>query len=254
MTRDGWSPTDSEDFRDERRRPFFDLLALVRKVGLEQVLDVGCGTGELTAEAHRLLGARHTLGVDASAAMRSKFVPVPGVEVRPGSIPDTLPEGAFDLVLSNSALNWVPHHRAALEALASRMGPKGQLAIQMPSNPDTAFTRSAQRAAQAFASELSGYVYASPVQEPTFYSSLLETLGFQAQRVGTWHYPQRHASPAGLVAFARGGLLSPYRERLGPETFEAFARRYEDELVAELGPGPVFFPFRRLFVWGAKSL
>lgn len=258
MSQDGWSPADYARFRDARRRPFFDLLSLVEREALwaPRVLDAGCGTGELTYEAHRLLGASDTVGVDSSPAMLAS---APG-EARGGvrlvcaSIPDGLPEGPFDVVLSNSALNWVEDHPRVLAALAARLAPGGQLAIQMPFNPDTPFTCACQVVAEsaAFRDELSGYVYRSPVRPAELYARVLDGLGFERIRAGEWLYPQRHADVGGLVAFARGGLLSAYRSRLSPDRFEDFATAYEVALRAELGSGPVFFPFRRVLAWGER--
>jgi trans-aconitate 2-methyltransferase len=251
MRRDGWSPEDYAHFADARRKPFFDLLSLVEPVDSPRVLDVGCGSGLLTAEAHRLLGAASTVGLDASPAMLGSASPA-GVELRQGSIPQDLPPGPFDVVVSNSALNWVDDHPKVFAALTAALAPRGQLAVQMPSNPDSAFSRCCQATAQAFTSELGGFVYRSPVDTPEHYAALLERLGFERQRIGTWHYPQRHPDVAGVVAFARGGLLSPYRQRLSPERFEAFVAEYEAALRRELGAGPVFFAFRRVFVFGRR--
>jgi trans-aconitate 2-methyltransferase len=149
----------------------------------------------------------------------------------------------------------VEDHRATVAALAARLTPGGQLALQMPSNPDSAFSRCAEAVARSaeFSAELGGWCYRSPVQEPAFYSRLLDELGFVEQRVGAWHYPQVHERARGLADFARGGLLSGYRERLPPARFEAFAAAYEAELERALGPGRVFFPFRRVLVWGARG-
>ena len=68
-------------------------------------------------------------------------------------------------------------------------------------------------------------------------------------KVGSWYYPQLHQSVAGLVAFAQGGLLSAYRARLQPEYFERFCAAYRDALTRRLGAGPVFFAFRRVFLF-----
>jgi trans-aconitate 2-methyltransferase len=251
MRRDGWSPTEYANFTDARRRPFFDLVSMIEPVERPRVLDVGCGSGALTAEAHRLLGATHTLGLDASPAMLQSVHPE-GIELRQGSIPADVPAGPFEVIVSNSALNWVEDHAAIFERFSGALAPHGQLAVQMPSNPDSAFSRCCEATARRFQRELDGFVYRSPVQPPEFYSALLDRLGFATQRVGTWRYPQRHDGVEGLVAFARGGLLSPYRERLSAEAFEAFAAAYRDALRAELGDGPVFFAFRRVFVFGRR--
>src|SRR6266496_134426 len=70
--RDVWNPDRYGKFRGERSPPFLDLLALVQPVERPRVLDLGCGTGELTRLAHERLGARETLGIDASAAMLAR--------------------------------------------------------------------------------------------------------------------------------------------------------------------------------------
>ena len=53
--KDAWNPGQYERFRDERRQPFFDLLALVQRRPSMQVVDLGCGTGVLTRTLHREL-------------------------------------------------------------------------------------------------------------------------------------------------------------------------------------------------------
>src|SRR5438067_13793451 len=75
MTRDAWDPAQYERFRDERARPFLDLLALVRPCPGMRVVDLGCGTGELTARLHDELAAGETLGVDRSEAMLARARP-----------------------------------------------------------------------------------------------------------------------------------------------------------------------------------
>lgn len=62
--KDAWNPDQYERFRDERRQPFFDLLALVQRRPSMRVLDLGCGTGVLTRTLHRELLADETLGID----------------------------------------------------------------------------------------------------------------------------------------------------------------------------------------------
>src|SRR5215213_9531888 len=66
-----WNPEQYGRFRDERARPFFDLLDLVQPRSGMRVVDLGCGTGELTRALHRRLAARETMRIDISPAMLS---------------------------------------------------------------------------------------------------------------------------------------------------------------------------------------
>src|SRR5438046_9757798 len=76
MTRDdAWDPAQYERFRDERARPFLDLLSLVRPRAGMRVVDLGCGTGALTARLQHELAARETLGIGSSNAMLERTRP-----------------------------------------------------------------------------------------------------------------------------------------------------------------------------------
>src|SRR5829696_10500333 len=111
-----WNPAQYEQFRDERSQPFFDLLDLVQPRPEMRVVDLGCGTGELTWELHRRLAARETLGIDNSPAMlaRSMAFAGDGLRFEPGDIGAFKSEGGYDLVFSNAALHWIPDHEALL--------------------------------------------------------------------------------------------------------------------------------------------
>ena len=67
-----WEPDCYLRFREERTQPFRDLLQLIKvRAGLS-VLDLGCGTGEPTAELAKLLPGSEVLGVDSSPEMIEK--------------------------------------------------------------------------------------------------------------------------------------------------------------------------------------
>src|SRR5215207_5832630 len=94
-----WNPEQYERFRDERARPFFDLLDLVRPRPGMRVVDLGCGTGELTRELHRRLSAREMMGIDNSPAMLAKSAAFASDSLRfeLGDIGACAREGGYDL-------------------------------------------------------------------------------------------------------------------------------------------------------------
>src|SRR3954447_12900278 len=109
---DTWDPAQYERFQRERSAPFFDLLDLVEPCPGGRVVDLGCGTGQLTRSLHDRTGARTTLGLDASRAMleRSASHAAKGLTFELGDIAEWAPSEAFDLVFSNAALHWVDDH------------------------------------------------------------------------------------------------------------------------------------------------
>jgi len=70
-----WSPEQYNKFQAERSAPFFDLLHLVTvRPGLK-VVDLGCGTGELSRHLADALPDSDVLGLDRSSAMLAKSTP-----------------------------------------------------------------------------------------------------------------------------------------------------------------------------------
>src|SRR5262245_45035786 len=114
--KDVWNPEQYDKFKDERQRPFFDLMMMVKPDEEMRVADLGCGTGEPTRQLHRFLHARETVGFDNSDAMLTKANEVAGDGLRfeKSNIEDFAAEseqatayGQFDLIFSNAALHWV---------------------------------------------------------------------------------------------------------------------------------------------------
>jgi trans-aconitate 2-methyltransferase len=254
--RDVWNPERYGKFRAERSAPFLDLLALVEPSDAPRVLDLGCGTGELTRLAHERLGARETLGVDSSGAMLAKAAAQAGggLSFRQGDIADFADAG-FDVVLSNAAIHWVPDHEALVPRLAALVAAGGQLALQAPANdhhPSHSVARDVAREA-AFAGGLGGFVRESPVLAPEAYARLLHRLGFRAQRVRLEVYAHPLASREEVVDWVRGTTLTDYERRLDAPTWARFLDRYRERLMAALpDERPFVYTYRRLFLWGRR--
>ncbi len=183
MAEDPWDPRQYARFRRERSQPFFDLLALVRPKREMRIIDLGCGTGELTRTLHRRLNALETLGIDSSEAMLSEheaFVDK-GLRFKRQDIADLPETPSYDLIFSNAALHWVPDHRRLLARLAGLLRAGGQLAVQVPANADypTHTVAAALAKEPPFAKALGGCARRWPVLAPETYAVLLHRLGFR---------------------------------------------------------------------------
>src|SRR5689334_7220819 len=135
---DAWNPDQYERFRNERSQPFFDLMALVQPRPEMRVVDLGCGTGELTRVLHQTLKASDTLGLDSSAAMLTKSESLAGGGLRfeRRDIAGFAGQDAYDLIFSNAALHWLQDHESLLETLTRALKPAGQISVQLPANDD----------------------------------------------------------------------------------------------------------------------
>src|SRR5262245_11095921 len=103
-------------------------MGLVRAVPGGRVVDLGCGTGELTAELHRHVGASETVGIDSSAAMLDKAAAHAGGGVRfeQGDLATWAPDEPVDVVFANASLHWAPDHPRVLAAWVAALRPAGQ--------------------------------------------------------------------------------------------------------------------------------
>jgi trans-aconitate 2-methyltransferase len=254
---DVWNPDQYGKFRAERAAPFHDLLALVEPAASPRVVDLGCGTGELTRLAHERLGARETLGVDSSPAMleRAAAHAGGGVSFAQGDL-GAFAQGGWDVVLSNAAIHWVPGHEALIARLSALLSPGGQLAIQAPSNEHHASHAVAREVAREadFAGPLRGFVRESPVLEPERYAGVLFRLGFARQRVRLETYAHVLGSRDDVVEWVRGTTLTDYERRLDPATWARFLERYRERLRAALpDERPFLYTYRRVFLWGRRA-
>jgi trans-aconitate 2-methyltransferase len=250
-----WNPDQYHRFRDERSKPFFDLLDLVEPCPGGSVIDLGCGTGELTKVLHQRTSARQTTGLDSSETMlaRTAEFASAGLRFQPGDIASFA--GNYDLVFSNAALQWLDDHEALIPAIATHVQPGGQLAFQVPANADhpshlVAHTVAAE---EPFATALGGYARRWPVLPPERYAEILDELGFDDLTVRLEVYGHHLASSEGVVEWVKGSLLTDYEKRMSPELFAEYLVRYRSRLLAEIGlKSPYFYAFKRVLARGRK--
>ena len=258
MSTDAWDPTQYARFQAERAQPFVDLLALVRSRPGMRVVDLGCGTGELTSELHRRLQAAETLGIDNSEAMLAKARPLGGngLSFAPGDIASFASPVPYDLVFSNAAIHWVADHPALLARLTSAVAVNGQLAVQVPANHDhpSHVVAEAVAAEPPFLDALGDDpAPRRPVLAPEEYAVLLERLGYREQHVRLQVYGHRLASRDDVVEWVKGTLLTSYRRRLSDTLYARFLDVYRDRLLPHLEDRrPYFYPFKRILFWAER--
>ncbi len=252
---DPWKPKQYLRFGGERRRPFIDLMGLVRPRSDMKVLDLGCGTGELTRKLHLHLKAHETLGVDSSDSMLEKARAFEGNGVRFEKDDIEKIPGAqrWDLVFSNAALHWLPDHPHLLRRLTASLTNKGQIAVQVPANHDhPSSTLAAEVGCEPpFRDAMGGYVRKINVLEPQQYAALLNKLGFREQHVRMQVYSHPMSSWEEVVEWQKGALLTAYERRLPAELYDAFLAQYRERLGLRLEKAsPYLFLFKRILFWG----
>jgi trans-aconitate 2-methyltransferase len=258
-----WNPVQYERFKAQRAQPFWDLIELLpvdRPLG--RCVDLGCGTGELTAAAAARLGCAEMVGVDSSPNMLAAAQPQATATVRfeHGDIGGWTAPGDHDLVLSNAALHWVSDHPRVLAQWVAALAPGGQLAVQVPANPEHPSHQSSVAVAytEPFLSAMGGHPPADPVDvnvlRPEQYAELLFDLGLAEQHVRLQVYPHVLPSSAHVVEWTKGTSLTRFFARLPDELHEPFVDAYRHELLRRIGDRqPYFYAFKRILMWGQRA-
>ena len=243
-----WSPEQYHKFQAERFLPFADLLGMVQIRPNLTAVDLGCGTGELTARLADALPQSAVTGIDSSDTMLAKAAALtrPGLDFQRGDLAQT--SGAWDLVFSHAAVQWVDDHERLIPRLFGLVRPGGQLVIQQPSNhghqTHLLITQVAQE--EPFRSALGGWTRTSPVLPVERYAELLHAQGAVELTVLDKIYLHLLPDADALAEWTSGTALVPYFERLGPELREPFLERYRALLRAAFPQTPVFYGFKRI--------
>ena len=249
-----WDPEQYHKFKQERLAPFNDLFALINVRSGLSVLDLGCGTGELSLALAEKLPESLVTGMDSSPEMLQKAAErcADRVSFTLGTVESVT--GTWDLLFSHAVLHWVEDHHSLIPHLWTLLKPGGQLAVQIPANhrhpSHTCIIAAASE--EPFRTALNGWVRQSPVLEIDQYAQLLHGCGTTEFTVLEKVYPTYLPDAASIAEWTKGTTLVPYFERLPQELHEPFMQRYRELLVKALPEGEIMFTFRRILFTAIK--
>jgi trans-aconitate 2-methyltransferase len=248
-----WDPSQYHKFQAERAAPFFDLLKLVKIRSNLKVVDLGCGTGELTRELVDALPGSTVTGLDQSPAMLEKAAQYADTHLRFEHGDQAKLAGSWDLIFSNAALQWSEDHEQLIPGLFKRLDPGGQITIQVPSNHDHIAHRIIRETAaeEPFGSALNGFNRQAPVLTIEQYTEILFECKAEEIIVFEKVYPHVLENADAILEWIKGTALVPYLERIGSQR-EAFMETIRGKLNKALPGSPVLYPFKRTFISAIK--
>lgn len=265
-----WDPDLYHRFRKYRDEPFEAILARLAPAGAEQptvgrIIDLGCGTGENTAELARRFAGAATVGIDSSPAMIDRALKL-REELEPalcerlsfvlGDIREFNACGEYSMIFSNAALQWLTEHREIFIRCFQALALGGRLVVQVPANDhETAqVTLDAMAHEEPWRAALAGVKPPSAtVAAPEIYNRMLGEIGFDGVDCyyHTFHHPM--GSPAEIVEWCRATVLRRYLGLLDADTRAPFVEALTARLERAYGTrDPLTFNFRRLFIWANR--
>jgi trans-aconitate methyltransferase len=147
----------------------------------ERIIDLGCGTGALTAEI--AVAGAEVVGIDASEAMIARARELyPQLRFKVARGEDFAVEAPVDAVFSNAALHWMSPPEAVVASIARALEPGGRFVAEMGGSGNIATIVAAVH--QALAEE---GIPRERVRNPWYfpsigeYGSVLERAGFEVR-------------------------------------------------------------------------
>jgi len=254
-----WDPAVYGRYAKERARPFVDLLARVDVTDPASVVDLGCGSGELTTSLADRWPSAQVLGVDSSISMLAEAAPRSGLAFELGDVTRWRPAGPVEVIVTNATLQWVPSHLDLLPIWVSHLAPGGVLAMQVPANFEAPSHRLMREIAAepAYAERLAGVLRGGEsVAEPATYAAVLADAGC---RVDVWETTYLHvlSGEDAVLAWVRGTGLRPVLDALAddPVLRDAFVADYAERLRSAYPrcSWGTLFAFRRLFAVAERA-
>jgi ubiquinone/menaquinone biosynthesis C-methylase UbiE len=226
-----------------------DLLETAALRPGERVLDVACGTGIVARLATSQVGAAgRVTGLDFNDGMLAvaRAQPVPtgaSIEWRQGDATDLpFPDAAFDAVLCQQGLQFIPDRVAALRAMRRVLAPAGRLVTSLycRTEPLETLVRHVSKHVGSEATATARTILALADRKEL--AELVATAEFQEVKIETRPMAAHFASVETALDYYLGGILSNAISGLSEASRAALVADLSAALQPYIGGDGVTFP------------
>lgn len=208
-----------------------DLVSLLNPRAGERILDLGCGTGHLTAQIAE--SGAEVIGVDRSpemvAAARKAY---PNLKFEISDARDLKYQDEFDAIFSNATLHWIHEPEAVLQGIHRALKQGGRFVAELGGKGNIqkmqlAFDQALIDVGAAMrAGEVNPWYYPSVGE----YSALVERSGMEVRFATLFDRPTELADGAAGLRNWMAMFCGAYLERAGAQRREQFLARAEELL------------------------
>ena len=230
MSTYNWNAKDYERHSQAQQKWARELIGKLDLTGTENVLDLGCGDGKVTAEIARSIYSGSVIGVDNSRSMielaKEQYQPDkhPNLSFRVMDASSLSFEERFDVVFSNAALHWVKNHEPVVKGLYKSLKSGGKILLQMGGKGNASYILSVLDEIQSYPEwqqYFDNFEFPYGFLGIEEYEKLLLESGFNINRVELIPKDMEHAGKSGLKGWIRTTWL-PYTERVPEEIRDKF--------------------------------
>lgn len=243
-------------FRAERGQPSLDLISRLNK-DYKNILDLGCGPGNSTANLIKKFPGAQILGIDADENMLQKaFKENPELKFEKAFLPQDFERfGKFDLIFSNACIQWISAQKELIEKTSGHLTQGGTFAVQVPMTDESQFY------SKILKTVLQKKEYESLRKIHNFYA--LDEYGYynllsrHFKRIEIWKTNYHHIVDRAedIVSWYEGSGLRPYLAELAEDKKEEFKGSLLELIKKEyksLDDGKYFLIMPRLFFIAEK--
>jgi trans-aconitate methyltransferase len=264
MNKYDWNATDYSKHSTAQQEWARELVAKLHLQGSENILDIGCGDGKVTAEIAATMATGSVLGVDNSSSMidlAQKEYPAakcPNLTFQLADARDLPFNRQFEVVFSNAALHWVRDHGPVLDGIYKSLCLAGRMLLQMGGRGNAAAIISVLNDVKKTARwdpYFTGFEFPYGFHDAADYKIWLKQAGFDSVRAELIPKDMTHAGKAELVGWIRTTWL-PYTQRIPEKQREAFIEELAHNYIRKYPPdkeGMIHVQMVRLEVEAIKS-
>lgn len=243
-----WNPETYLKFDQDRLRPALDLMTQITLNDPKDIIDLGCGPGNVTQILKDRWPESHIIGIDSSPDMLAKAkAKYPAITWVQDDVAHWQADHPVDLIFSNACLHWLGTHERLFPKLLESLKPGGVLAVQMPNN----FAAPTHQCIGEVLGENHPLCPGSPVHKPTDYYDWLSP---HCQYINLWETQYLHQLEGDnpVADWTKGAALRPVLDGLADdqarERFETSYRALIKKAYPSSQDGKTLLPFKRFFL------
>ena len=230
------------------------LTELLKPGADEEILDLGCGSGELTAKIAQSAG--RVIGMDFSANMIARARRnYPHLEFRQADASNFEFQERFDAIFSNAALHWVKDYAGAIACMHKHLKPGGRLILEFGGKGNVQsiiaqLRRSLEKRGHIERAQKHLWFFPSIGE----YSSALEKAGFSVNEALLYDRPTELADEAAGIKDWLSMFANAFFEGLAQDEVEGIKDEIQEALKDScLLDGKWMADYKRLRIIAEKS-
>ncbi|MHA1266061.1 MAG: class I SAM-dependent methyltransferase [Candidatus Helarchaeota archaeon] len=227
----------------------------------EIILDIGCGTGQLTIEIAKKIPNGCVIGLDINSHMIAKAKEnaqncgLTNIQFISKGILHYQSSIQFNAIFSNSALHWVPDTRQLYQRIYDLLKPGGRLVAQIPtkgslSNFIPLFFAPLKHL--QITHHFRNWNYPVKLHSPSFLRKILTSIGFIHLKLWVMKQSLSFQTPHQLLDFLRSAALVPILSQLPPSKKAPYLD-YILTLIQSKAPTSLQAEMKRLFIHVEKG-